>query len=87
MEKIQCICVMRDLMQALAGIENNLMEVHGVSLNEAMVLCSIGTDTVTAGTSDSWDYYRLHGHDIFAYVENHSFCRGERAAHAQRGRE
>ena len=50
MEKIQCICVMRDLMQALAGIENNLMEVHGVSLNEAMVLCSIGTDTVTAGT-------------------------------------
>lgn len=50
MEKIKCICVMRDLLQALAALEAQLMDTHGVSLNEAMVLCSIGQETVTAST-------------------------------------
>lgn len=49
MEKIQCICVMRDLLAALSMLENQLEKTHGVSLNEAMVLCSIGQDTVSAG--------------------------------------
>ena len=39
---------MRELLKALSELEANLMEYHGVSLNEAMVLCSIGAETVTA---------------------------------------
>ena len=50
MEKIECICVMRDLVKAMAELENSLIAAHGVSLNEAMVLCSIGSETVTAST-------------------------------------
>lgn len=49
MEKIPCICAMRELCMALAQLEENLIEKHGVSLNEAMALCSIGNETVTAG--------------------------------------
>ena len=48
MEKITCICVMRELMMALSDFENKLMDAHGVSLNEAMVLCSLGGECVTA---------------------------------------
>ena len=48
MEKIRCICVMRELFEALSVLEAGLLEHHGVSLNEAMVLCSIGRETVTA---------------------------------------
>lgn len=40
---------MRELLAALSALENQLEETYGVSLNEAMVLCSVGADTVTAG--------------------------------------
>ncbi len=40
---------MRDLFAALSNLETQLEEMYGVSLNEVMVLCSVGTDTVTAG--------------------------------------
>ena len=49
MEKVQCICVMRDLMKSLSELEARLEDVYGISLNEAMVLCSIGDDTIAAG--------------------------------------
>ena len=48
MDKITCICVMRELMMALSDFENKLMDAHGVSLNEAMVLCALGGECVTA---------------------------------------
>lgn len=48
MEKIKSICVMRVLFKALSELENRLMERHGVSLNEAMVLCCIDGDALTA---------------------------------------
>ncbi|MBQ8602028.1 MAG: MarR family transcriptional regulator [Bacteroides sp.] len=48
MEKITCICVMRELMIALSDFENKLMDTHGVSLNEAMVLCALGDECITA---------------------------------------
>ena len=48
MEKLTCICVMRELMMALSDFENKLMDTHGVSLNEAMVLCALGGECVTA---------------------------------------
>lgn len=50
MEKIPCICAMRDLFAAFAQLEADLLDTHGLTLNEAMVLCSIGSGTATAGT-------------------------------------
>ncbi len=41
---------MRELFQALSLLEVQLLDQYGVSLNEAMVLCSVGGETVTAGT-------------------------------------
>lgn len=40
---------MRELFTALSDLESGLMEAYGLSLNEAMVLCSIGNETVSAG--------------------------------------
>lgn len=39
---------MRELFKALSDLEAQLMERYGVSLNEAMALCCIGEDTLTA---------------------------------------
>ncbi|WP_349665780.1 MarR family winged helix-turn-helix transcriptional regulator [Xylanibacter muris] len=41
---------MRELYKALSLLENELQTTHGVSLNEAMVMCAIGTDSITAST-------------------------------------
>ena len=41
---------MRELLKALSELETQLINTYGISLNEAMVLCSIGKETVTAGT-------------------------------------
>lgn len=41
---------MRDLFQALAQLEGRLVETYGITLNEAMVMCSIGDEAVLAGT-------------------------------------
>ena len=48
MEKIKCICVMRELFKALSALEASLEGTYGLSLNEAMVVCSIGNETVAA---------------------------------------
>ena len=40
---------MRDLYRSLALLETRLSETYGLSLNEAMVLCSVGEETVMAG--------------------------------------
>lgn len=39
---------MRELMIALSDFENKLMDTHGVSLNEAMILCALGDECITA---------------------------------------
>ena len=39
---------MRELFKALSELEANLIEQHVVSLNEAMALCCIGGDRLTA---------------------------------------
>lgn len=41
---------MRELFKALSELETQLINTYGISLNEAMALCSIGKETVTAGT-------------------------------------
>lgn len=48
MEKIHTICVMRDLVRAMSQLESQLMNLSGLTLNEAMVLCCIANETVTA---------------------------------------
>lgn len=40
---------MRDLMKALSDLETQLITTYGITLNEAMVLCSVGNNTVSAG--------------------------------------
>lgn len=49
MEKIHCICVMRDLFAALSELEEGLFAAYGISLKEAMVLCAVAGETVVAG--------------------------------------
>ena len=41
---------MRELFMALSELEASLIDTHGISLNEAMVLCSVGNETVAANT-------------------------------------
>ena len=41
---------MRELLKALSELENQLVTTYGISMHEAMVLCSIGGETVAAGT-------------------------------------
>lgn len=50
MEKIGCICMMSSLVKAIAELEDSLRNIHGLSLNEAVVLCCIGESAVSAGT-------------------------------------
>lgn len=39
---------MRELMKALSDFETQLMDNHGVTLNETMALCAMGEECVTA---------------------------------------
>lgn len=41
--------MMRDLYKAVSELEDSLIEIYGVSLNEAMAMCCIGRDSVAAG--------------------------------------
>ena len=64
---------MRDLLKGLSELENRLEETYGVSLNEAMVLCSVGAETVTAGTIISCTGLTSSHPDVFhAYAERKS---------------
>ncbi|MBQ3173952.1 MAG: winged helix-turn-helix transcriptional regulator [Alistipes sp.] len=48
MEKVRCICVMRDIVSAMSELENSLIDQLGLTLNEAMTLCAIGEHSVAA---------------------------------------
>ena len=39
---------MRELVLAMTELESQLQQLYGVSLNEAMLLCCIGEETLTA---------------------------------------
>lgn len=39
---------MRELLQSINHLESQLMKLHAISINEAMSLCCIGNDTLTA---------------------------------------
>lgn len=62
---------MRDLFRTLADLENQLIALHGVSLNEAMVLCSIGGDTLTASDiSERTGLTASHSSKVIRSVED-----------------
>lgn len=48
MEKVKCICVMRDIVLAMSELENTIIDHLGLTLNEAMTLCAIGEHSVAA---------------------------------------
>lgn len=48
MEKVKCICVMRDIVYAMSELENGIIDQLGLTLNEAMTLCAIGEHSVSA---------------------------------------
>ncbi|MBR6720622.1 MAG: winged helix-turn-helix transcriptional regulator [Alistipes sp.] len=48
MEKVKCICVMRDIVLAMSELENTIIDHLGLTLNEAMALCAIGEHSVAA---------------------------------------
>ncbi|MCF0203448.1 MAG: winged helix DNA-binding protein [Bacteroidaceae bacterium] len=49
MEKIPCICQMRELCKAISELEDSLVDIYGITLNEAMVMCCIGSENIAAG--------------------------------------
>ena len=48
MENIRSITVMKELMIAIKSMEHELLEKCGVSLKEALALCAIGDEKITA---------------------------------------
>lgn len=48
MGKMKSLCIMKDIYKAISEFEVSFEQVHGVSLNEAMTLCTIGDSTLSA---------------------------------------
>lgn len=65
---------MRELFKALSELESRLVELHGVSLNEAMALCCIGGDTLTASViSEHTGLSASHTSKVIRSVEEKGF--------------
>lgn len=81
MERIKCICVMRYLFQALSVFEDRLLQEYGISLNEAMVLCSIGQEHIAARTiADRTGLSQSHTSKVIRAAEDKKLlvrCLGE----------
>ena len=68
--KIRCICKMRELFQALSLLEGQLVSGYGITLNEAVVLCSVGDGSVLAGTiAGCTGMSPSHASKIISHVE------------------
>ncbi|SUB77181.1 MarR family winged helix-turn-helix transcriptional regulator [Porphyromonas macacae] len=48
MENVKNICLMRELIRALREVESSLMEQTGSDLNQAMVLCVLADEPISA---------------------------------------
>lgn len=74
MEKIQSICLMCDVMRALAQMERQLMQQYGLTLYEAMVMCCIAGDTVTASCiSEHTGLMPSHASKVIRSVEEKGY--------------
>jgi MarR family transcriptional regulator, organic hydroperoxide resistance regulator len=43
------LCTIRDICQAISEFENEFIAVHGISLNEGMVLCTLKDQRLSSG--------------------------------------
>ncbi len=85
MEKITCICVMRELMMALSDFENKLMDAHSVSLNEAMVLCALGEECITASViAERTGLRPSHASKVIGTLEDRGYLKRELGKHDKR---
>lgn len=74
MEKIHTICVMRDVVRAMSKLESQLMNLCSLTLNEAMVLCCIANEAITA--SEICEYTLLqpsHASKVIRHLEDKGF--------------
>ena len=85
MEKITCICVMRELMMALSDFENKLIDAHSVSLNEAMVLCALGEECITASViAERTGLRPSHASKVIGTLEDRGYLKRELGKHDKR---
>ena len=69
---------MRELFKALSELEANLIEQHGVSLNEAMALCCIGGDRLTASAiSEHTGLSASHTSKVIRSIEDKELIVGD----------
>jgi DNA-binding MarR family transcriptional regulator len=47
MEKVHCICKMRELNEALSQLEGQLVDAVGITLHESFILCCVDNDKLT----------------------------------------
>ena len=75
------ICVIKDIYKALYRFERDFAEEHGITINEAMVLCSLKEgETRTAGALS--EYVGLS--KVITAVENKGYVQREIAPHDKR---
>lgn len=70
---MKTICVMRDLYKALAQFEMEFDKVYGVTLNEAMVLCSLneaGKEMTSTAIAERTEMTPSHTSKVISSVEN-----------------
>lgn len=67
---------MRELFKALSDLENQLIALYGVSLNEAMALCSIGSEMLSASEiSEMTGLAPSHTSKVIKSVEDKGFIK------------
>lgn len=76
MEKIESICMMHGVMQAISLMERQLNERFGLTMNEAMFLCCVGKDTLSASTiSQTTCLTPSHASKVLRSVEKKGYLR------------
>lgn len=76
---------MRELMMALSDFENKLMDAHSVSLNEAMVLCALGEECITASViAERTGLRPSHASKVIGTLEDRGYLKRELGKHDKR---
>ena len=74
MEKIKTICMMHGVVQAMSQLERQLNERFSLTMNEAMFLCCVGRETLSASTiSETTCLTPSHASKVLRSVENKGY--------------
>lgn len=74
MEKIKTICMMHGVVQAMSQLERQLEERFSLTINEAMFLCCLGRDTLSASTiSETTCLTPSHASKVLRSVEKKGY--------------